>query len=131
MSPALSRYRAFLDALERFASPAEVAQFWADDARFVELPNALVPRGRTRTRAQALDGVAASSKVLTAQRFEIVSAVEQGERLALELDWRGTLAIPIGNTAAGGELHARIAAIVTLRDGLVCAQTNYDCYDPF
>lgn len=127
----LDHYRRFLAALERFDGPEVVGPLWTDDVQFRELPNLLVPSGRVRSRAQALEGLGMAPKVLSAQRYEVKRVVEQGDTLALELEWTGTLKVPLGKTPAGGKLQATLAAFVTFRDGLICAQTNFDCYQPF
>lgn len=127
----LEQYRRFLAALERFEGPEAVGRLWTDDVQFRELPNLLVPTGRVRSRVQALEGLGMAAKVLSAQRYEVRRVVEQGERLAVELGWTGTLKVPLGKTPVGGELKATFAAFVTFRDGLICEQTNFDCYEPF
>ncbi len=127
----LEHYRRFLAALERFDGPDVVGPLWTEDVRFRELPNLLVPAGRVRSRAQALEGLGMAPKVLSAQRYEVRRVVEQGDTLAVELGWTGTLKVPLGKTAVGGELNATFAAFVTFRDGLICEQANFDCYEPF
>lgn len=127
----LEHYRRFLAALERFDGPDVVGPLWTEDVRFRELPNLLVPAGRVRSRAQALEGLGMARKVLSAQRYEVRRVVEQGDTLAVELGWTGTLKVPLGKTPIGGELKATFAAFVTFRDGLICEQANFDCYEPF
>ncbi|MBM4783381.1 MAG: nuclear transport factor 2 family protein [Archangiaceae bacterium] len=127
----LDRYRLFLAALERFDGSDVVGRLWTDDVQFRELPNLLVPAGRVRSRAQALEGLGMAPKVLSAQRYEVRRVVEQGDTLAVELGWTGTLKVPLGKTPAGGALKATFAAFVTFREGLICHQSNFDCYEPF
>lgn len=127
----LQAYERFVEALERFAGPEEVGAMWTHDIEFHELPNLLVPNGRVRSRSEALAGLSKAPVVLSAQRYEVLKAVESGETLVLDLDWSGTLRVPLGQTPVGGVLRARFAAFVTFRDGLICEQTNFDCYQPF
>jgi len=51
-------------------------------------------------------------------------AIENGEQT-------GTLAVPFGSIPAGGEMRARFAIFLELRDGRIVRQRNYDCFDPF
>ncbi|MFO0595435.1 MAG: nuclear transport factor 2 family protein [Myxococcaceae bacterium] len=127
----LDRYRAFLRDLEAFAAPEVVARHLTDDAQVFELPNRLVAQGRTRDRAQMLEASTQAPKVLSAQRYVERRAVEQGDLLVIDLDWQGTLKVPLGQTPAGGTLDARITAWARFRDGRICELTNFDCYQPF
>lgn len=125
------RYRAFLRDLEAFAPPEVLARHVTDDARVFELPNRLIATGRTRDRAALLEASTQAPKVLTGQRYIERRVVEQGDLLVMDMDWEGTLRVPVGQTPAGGQLHARISAWVRFRDGRICEQTNFDCYQPF
>lgn len=61
----------------------------------------------------------------------MLSALASGVRVALEVQWSGTLAIPFGSLPAGGQMRARFGVFLDFRDGLIGAQRNYDCFDPF
>jgi ketosteroid isomerase-like protein len=69
--------------------------------------------------------------VLAAQTYEVLSAMASGERVALEVQWTGTLAIPLGELAAGDVMRARFGVFLDFRGGRIAAQRNYDCFDPF
>lgn len=69
--------------------------------------------------------------MITEQRYVIRQALESGDTLALDVDWTATLKLPLGQTPAGGRLKARLAMFVHFRNGKICEQTNFDCYEPF
>jgi len=56
---------------------------------------------------------------------------ESGDEVAVELEWKGVLAVPLGNLPAGYEMKADVAMFLTFRDGKIVSQRNYDCYAPF
>ena len=123
--------RRYLAAIEHGATGDDLAAFYTPDAIQEEFPNRLVPNGVRRDLAAILDGAERGQKVITAQSYEIVSALTDADRIALELVWTATLAIPLGTLPAGGTLRARFAQFITLRDGRIARQHTYDCFDPF
>lgn len=127
----LAFIRRYLAAIERGATGDELAAFFTPDVVQEEFPNRLVPNGARRDLNAILEGAERGQKVLTAQNYEVVSALAEGDRVALEVIWTGTLAVPIGSLPAGGQMRARFAVLIELRDGKIAAQRNYDCFDPF
>ena len=122
--------RRYFDAIENGA-PGESLQFFAPDVVQEEFPNRLVPDGATRDLAALAEGAARGRKVMARQRYEIVNALASGNQVAVETIWTGTLAVPFGSIPAGGEMRARFAIFLELRDGRIVRQRNYDCFDPF
>lgn len=127
----LALARRYLAAIEAGATGADLAAFFAADVVQEEFPNRLVPQGARRDLAAILDGAERGQKVLRAQRYDIQQALAQDDRVALEVIWTGTLAIPVGSLQAGDEMRARFAVFLQYRDGRIVAQRNYDCFDPF
>jgi|SRR5690606_23936656 len=126
-----ARARRYLDALERFATGDELAAFFTHDVVQEEFPNRLVPNGARRGLADILAGAERGRALLTSQRFEILNSVADGDRIALEVVWTATLALPVGSIPAGGSMRARFGVFLEYRDGRIAAQRNYDCFDPF
>jgi ketosteroid isomerase-like protein len=122
--------REYLESIGK-ADPLGGLRFFADDVIQVEFPNRLVPHGVTRDLAGLRDAAGRGSKVMTAQRFEVVNAIASGEQVAVEAIWIGTLAVPVGIIPAGGQMRARFAIFLTYRDGKIVRQHNYDCFDPW
>ena len=61
----------------------------------------------------------------------MVNAVEQGERLALQIVWTGVLAVPVGALKAGDSMRTFSGMFLTFRDGRIAEQHNYDCFEDF
>lgn len=95
-----------------------------------ELPNHLFPAGVRRDRAAILQGIARGAELFSRRRSTVLNAVIDGDRVALEVDWLGTLAVPVGEHPAGHDLRVRMALFLELRGGQVIRMRNYDCYDP-
>lgn len=120
----------FVKAVEQGATGEALLQFFHPEITQHEYPNLLFPKGAHRD-AQALRASAErGQQVLSSQRYEIRNTVAAGDHVALELDWTGTLAIPLGKLPVGGTLHAMIGQFFTFRDGRIVSIRNYDCYDP-
>ena len=123
--------RAYLAALEAGATGEALARFYAPDVIQEELPNRLMPAGARRDLAALLDGALRGQKVMQRQRFELVAAHEAGHTVALEVQWTGTLAVPMGSLPVGGAMRAHFAVFLELRDGRIVRQRNYDCFEPW
>ncbi|HET7545285.1 MAG TPA: nuclear transport factor 2 family protein [Polyangiaceae bacterium] len=124
----LERARAYLSAIE---ARADTARYFCPDVVQREFPNALVRNGAERDLAALLAGAEKGKRVLSGEKYEIVNALEAGDQLAMEVIWTGTLAIPLGTLAAGDTMKAHFGVFLTFRDGRICRQHNYDCFDPF
>jgi ketosteroid isomerase-like protein len=130
-SPRLAFVRKYFAALDRFAMGEELAAFFAPGAVQEEFPNRFMPNGARRDVAGLQEAALRGAKVMTGQSFEIISSLEQGESMALEVLWEGTLSIPVGSLPAGGGMRARFAVFLEFREGKIFHQRNYDCFDPF
>lgn len=121
----------YLAAVEGGATGEALARWFTPDVVQEEFPNRLVPNGARRGLREMLDGAVRGQKVMAAQRYEVLSSIVSGDRIALEVQWTGTLAIPLGSLAAGDDMRARFGVFLDFRDGRIAAQCNYDCFDPF
>jgi ketosteroid isomerase-like protein len=120
----------YLEALEAGATGDELADFFALDVVQEEFPNRFQPQGARRDLAAILDAAARGRAAMSSQSYRIVHAVANGGELALEVEWVGTVAVPIGQLPAGGTMRARFAVFLEYRDGKIAAQRNYDCFEP-
>lgn len=127
----LRRAREYLAAIEAGARGNALGAFYAADVVQVEFPNRLTPKGATRSLEDILAAAERGREVLSAQRFEELNAIADGDRVALELRWTGTLALPIGGIPVGGNMQARFALFLQYRNGLIAQQHNYDCFEPW
>jgi hypothetical protein len=120
--------RRYLEALEGFATGAALAGFFAPDVVHEEFPNRLNAQGMRRDLAALLAGAERGKQVLASQRYEVRNAVARGEFVALEILWRGVLAVPLANLPAGSEMRAHLGVFLEFQQGRIKAQRNYDCY---
>jgi len=127
----LALVRRYLAAVASGATGDALATFYAPDVVQEEFPNRLMPAGARRDLAAILDAALRGQAAMTAQSFDLLNAVVQGDQIALEVQWVGTLAIPFGALPVGGQMRARFAQFFQLRDGRIAAQRNYDCFDPW
>jgi ketosteroid isomerase-like protein len=127
----LALVRRYLQAVEGGATGEALAAFYAADVVQEEPPNRLNPKGAHRDLRGILAAAQRGQQALSAQRYQILGEVASGDRVALELMWTGTVAVPLGSLPAGGEMRARFAMFIEIRDGKIAAQRNYDCFYPF
>lgn len=123
--------RSYLEAIGRGATGDELAAFFTEDVVQEELPNRLVPGGARRGLAEILEGAERGQHVMRRQRFELLHAVEDGDHVALEVQWTGTLAVPLATLPAGAEMRARFAVFLEFSACRIRRQRNYDCFDPW
>lgn len=102
----------------------------APEMVFEEAPNLIAPAGRKRDYQAIREGFALSKSLLTEQEYLVDSTAESGDRVILEVRWRGVLAQGFGKVPAGAEMRARSAMFIELRDGKIVFQRNYDCFEP-
>ena len=100
------------------------------DVQVHEYPNAMSPNGSVHDRDGAVAGFLAGKKILSAQSFDVHEAFSSGDRVAVRATWRGTLSQNVGSLPAGRELVAQVAALLTVKDGLIRRHETFDCYEP-
>jgi len=120
----------YLEAIESGMTGDELADFFAPDVVQEEFPNQFLPQGARRDLSAILDASSRGRATMSSQSYRIVNAVANGDDLALEVEWEGTAAVPIGQLPAGEKMRARFAVFLQYRDGKIAAQRNYDCFEP-
>jgi ketosteroid isomerase-like protein len=123
--------KGYLAALEAGAQGDALARFFTEDVLQEEFPNRLVPNGARRGLAALLEGAARGQQAMSKQRYQLLGAVEDGDTVALEVQWTGTLAIALGSLPVGGDMKARFAVFLEFRGDRIARQRNYDCFDPW
>jgi ketosteroid isomerase-like protein len=126
----LALLRRYLRAVEDGATGEALAAFYTADAVQEELPNRLTPQGAQRDLRLILAAAERGQRALSAQRFEVLTEVATADRVAVEVQWTGTVAAPIGTLEVGGQLRARFAMFLDIREGRIARQRNYDCFYP-
>ena len=125
------RFIATVDAGTRDELPEDAfVDFYHPDVVQVEHPNRFNPAGATRDRAALHQNAGAGRRLMKEQRYQIVSAIAQGDHVAVEATWTGVLAIALGPLPAGHVLRAHLGMFFEIRDGKIWRQRNYDCFEP-
>ena len=127
----LATARRYIAALSNGEGADEVSRFYAPDVVQDEFPNRLVPNGVTRDLAALKQARVRGQALLSAETFELLSAVASGSQVAMELRWSGTIRSSGGPFKAGQLLRARFAVFLEFRDGRIVRQRNYDCFEPW
>jgi ketosteroid isomerase-like protein len=122
--------RRYLEAIASGLTGDELANFFLPDVIQEEFPNRFLPQGARRDLPAILDAAARGRAAMSSQSYRILHAVANGDDLAMEVEWEGTLAVPIGQLSAGAKMRARFAVFLEYRDGKIAAQRNYDCFEP-
>lgn len=125
------RTRQYLEAVGALNSYEDVAEFCSPDMVFHEFPNRIAPEGRTRHAKDLRQGFEKGKQLLQSQTYDVKRVVESGDEVAVEVEWTGTLSVPVMNLPAGSVMKAFVAMFLTFRDGKIVSQRNYDCYPPF
>ncbi len=123
--------RRYLQALEQFAAPAVLREFFTPDAVQQEMPNRLFPEGRQSVLSTMMDASEKGRKVLSTQRYVLRRAIADGDEVATEIEWTGVLREGFGRVPAGSSLRASLAIFFTFDGGKIASVRNYDCYYPF
>ena len=123
--------RAYLKSIETGENEQFLALYCSPDIQHQEFPNRLNSRGAVSDLAAMKAAAQRGRKVISRQTYEIRNIVGEGDHLALEVDWTGTLAIPFESIPIGGTLRAHFAMFLDFKDGKVVRQRNYDCFEPW
>ena len=121
--------RRYLAAVEK--QDDSLFDYLATDVEQIEYPNRLAPEGATRDLVGLREASVRGAAVMQSQRYQVLTAIANGNDVALEVIWTGVLAIPVASLGAGDEMRAHFGVFLTFRDGLIIRQRNYDCFDPF
>jgi ketosteroid isomerase-like protein len=121
--------RRYLQALERGDTGEDLSRFFAPDVVLEEFPNRLTPLGKRRDLDEALEGAERGKRAMSRQIYKIKQEIVDYDRVALEVEWVGTLAVPFGSIPAGGQIKAFFAVFLEFREGKIARQRNYDCFE--
>lgn len=121
----------YFAALERGASGDSLAAFYDPEVVQEEWANRLVPNGARRDLAAILTAAERGQEVMTKHRYEILSIIADGNRVAVEFVWSGTLVITLGTLAVGSVMRGHFASFLEFREDRIVSQRSYDCFDPW
>jgi hypothetical protein len=121
----------FLEVLQSRKSFGEPERFYHPDVVQIEYPNTLTKHLTTRNLSELKTASDRGLQVLQKESYEVINSFASGNTVILEVIWRGTLSIALGNIPAGGEMKAYFAQFFEFKDGLIISQRNYDCFESF
>ena len=121
----------YLAAISSGATGEELVQYFCADVVFEEFPNRISPNGARNDLEGMKVAAARGAKAVSSQSYDVLNAFAVGDTVVIETNWTGTLAVPIGTLATGDKMRARFAAFFEFRNGKICAQRNYDCFEPW
>lgn len=131
MSTNLERIRGYLQAIEAGATGEALAAWFHPEAVQREFPNRLVALGATRDVHALREAAERGQRVISAQRYEVRGALCEGDQVAVEVEWTGTLKVAVGSLPAGATMRAHCGIFFRLHNGLILSQHNYDCFEQF
>ncbi|MCB0166295.1 MAG: nuclear transport factor 2 family protein [Anaerolineae bacterium] len=123
--------REYLQALADGEAGESLGRFFTEDAIQIELPNKLNPAGGRSDLATMKKRSEEGQHILKQQSYTVKSAVADGDQVAVEAEWVGVLAIPLGSLPVGYEMKAHFAMFFEFRNGRIAVQRNYDCFEPW
>jgi ketosteroid isomerase-like protein len=121
--------RSYVKALQDGEAGDALRRFFTEDARQIEMPNQLNPRGQESDLEHILQRSLQGKQILKRQQYEIISVMAQEERVAVEARWTGILAATVGRLQAGAEMKVSFAMFFHFNEGRIAMQRNYDCFD--
>jgi ketosteroid isomerase-like protein len=121
----------FIKTLQNRNSAEELIQFYHEDIEQIEFPNTLTKNKAVRNLEDLKLAAERGKNVLQKEEYEIIKSYSFDNTVIVEAVWTGTLAIPIGNIPAGGQMKAYFAQFYEFKDEKIIKQRNYDCFEPF
>ena len=121
--------RRYFEALTRGDDVAET--FYAPDVIQDEFPNRFMPNGARRDLEAIRQAGERGRRNMSSQVFEVLNAFASGNQVVAEALWSGTVRDGIGPIAAGTVMRARFAIFFEFHGGVIVAQRNYDCFEPW
>jgi ketosteroid isomerase-like protein len=97
--------RHYLKAIEA-GDAQSVLSLFSPEAMVEQLPNRIYPKGARAGISEVPAAFEKGRKIFSRQTYEILNTVETGNRIALEVLWTGTLAIPFGTLTAAPKCAA-------------------------
>lgn len=105
-----------------------LSSYLAAGAIQISHPTNLFPTGSRREGDEIVNAWVRGAATLGAQRYEIISHLEEDDRVALELEWSATLLVPLLGREAGSRLHSTSAFFCSFELGKLRTLTSFDSY---
>ena len=92
---------------------------------WVEFSNPSIPQGRKGDFLSYQRAAEQAIRLFPDRKLVVLNCIAENDIVVLEQEWRGKLAIAVGNHKAGEISKLRIATFFTLENGLIIKQTDY------
>ena len=109
-------------------TPEQLAGFLSPAIVWQEMPNKFAPGGRTNGYVDMLKNFQIGQKYISPQTYRIDNALAQGDTVAIQLSWMGTVVQTLGPFKAGAQITAQVASFLQFQDGKLVKQIDYPCY---
>ena len=126
MTEHMSTIRRYFDAIEAGDTDAAMAHY-APGIQQIEHPNALKPKGDRRGIAELAADADRGRAMFARQRYIVKSAIEQEDRIGVQVEWEGVFAGPMGTQKQGDRMRVASAMFFRFEGGRIVEQENYDC----
>jgi ketosteroid isomerase-like protein len=98
---------------------------YAENVEWIELPLPFTPSGQHGDRAFLRNAADRLLSLFPDRKMTIYNLVAKENRVAMELEWKGTAAASIGTFKTGSLVQYRVATFLTFTDGLIVKQIDY------
>jgi len=78
-----------------------------------------------------LEDLARGKQMLTEEHYEVMEATAAGDQVALQVKWRGVMAVPVGALRPGDEMTCESGIFLKFAGDRIVEQHNYDCFVDF
>jgi ketosteroid isomerase-like protein len=110
---------------------APILELFTPDCVMEQLPNRIYPNGIRFGLSRMAEAFEKGRELFSSQKYEIKHHLVDGNSVAVEVLWMGTLSTSFGKLPAGSELRAYSAMFFEFKDGKIVRQRNYDCFEPW
>jgi ketosteroid isomerase-like protein len=123
--------RRYFDAIASGAILGREGDWYCNDAVQFEYPNRITPVTARRSFADIKAAAERGALIVESQRYEILSLVEQDDKVAVQAVFRAAFKTDLPGLPKGREMTAHLGIFFVMRAGKIARQENYDCFEPW
>jgi ketosteroid isomerase-like protein len=99
--------------------------FYAENVEWFELPLPSTPFGQHGNRTLLRSTAQRLLSLFPDRQMKILNLISEGNRVAMELEWTGTVGANFGTFKLGSVVKYRVASFLTITEGLIVKQIDY------
>jgi ketosteroid isomerase-like protein len=123
--------RRYFHAIASGAIMGRESEWYCDDAVQIEYPNKVTPAAARRSVSDIKAAAERGALIVERQRYEILSLVEQGDKVAAQAVFRAAFNTDLPGLPKGREMTAHLGIFFVMQAGKIARQENYDCFEPW